>query len=369
MTDDHDGAEGAKQRQRWSRLGRVAALLVVAAGSAAAYLGHRETTLPARLLAQARTWHYQLQAKQADIARLAGSRAPLLVIDYAATDASGALQPLTRQQVDDLKRGPDGRRLVVAYLSIGEAEAYRPYWRNTWDAQPPSWIIAENCRWPRNYLVEFWQPGWRELVFDGGRSYLSRIIEAGFDGVYLDRIDVHGDIATRFPEARTRMISFVKDLAAEARARKRGFLVIAQNAEELLEDSGYRNAIDAVAKEDLLYGVYGTGKRNPAAMVEGSLASLAKLSADGKPVFAVEYLDSASEIEAARAELHAHGIRANFAPRSLDGSDPTAAPPRNSEAIAEEKGTPEFAQKKCDGVFARENAPGADAEVPAAPPE
>ena len=78
-----------------------------------------------------------------------------------------------------------GRRLVIAYMSIGEAEDYRYYWDKSWKRGNPSWLDKENPKWKGNYKVKYWNPEWQAIIFD----YLSRIINAGFDGAYLDIID------------------------------------------------------------------------------------------------------------------------------------------------------------------------------------
>ncbi|MBO7572405.1 MAG: endo alpha-1,4 polygalactosaminidase [Bacteroidales bacterium] len=78
-----------------------------------------------------------------------------------------------------------GTRMVIAYMSIGEAEDYRYYWDKSWKRGNPSWLDKENPRWKGNYKVKYWNPEWQAIIFD----YLSLIINAGFDGVYLDIID------------------------------------------------------------------------------------------------------------------------------------------------------------------------------------
>jgi len=82
-----------------------------------------------------------------------------------------------------------GERLVICYLSIGEAEDYRYYWDPAWNTQKPSWLKEENPDWPGNYKVEYWDPQWQAIIFGNDDSYLQRIIDAGFDGAYLDIID------------------------------------------------------------------------------------------------------------------------------------------------------------------------------------
>ena len=82
-----------------------------------------------------------------------------------------------------------GRRLVLAYMSIGEAEDYRYYWQPGWRAEAPSWLDAENPDFAGNYKVRYWDQAWQDVILNGPDAYLTRITAAGFDGVYLDLID------------------------------------------------------------------------------------------------------------------------------------------------------------------------------------
>ena len=114
---------------------------------------------------------------------LAAVNVDLLVVDAEAEDGR-----LTPDEIDRLRRKPNGaRRLVLCYLSIGEAEAYRDYWDPEWESNPPDWLLSENPNWPGNYLVRYWDTEWQAIVFD----QLDRIMEAGFDGVYLDLVDAY----------------------------------------------------------------------------------------------------------------------------------------------------------------------------------
>jgi cysteinyl-tRNA synthetase len=97
---------------------------------------------------------------------------------------------LTPEEVESLKIKANGSpRLVVAYMSIGEAEDYRYYWRDEWYENPPEWIEEENPEWPGNYKVRYWNDTWQGIIYRNNDSYLRKIIDAGFDGVYLDSID------------------------------------------------------------------------------------------------------------------------------------------------------------------------------------
>jgi cysteinyl-tRNA synthetase len=99
-------------------------------------------------------------------------------------------EPLSRGDIGSLKvKRNGGKRLVIAYLSIGEAEDYRYYWDPLWSEDPPAWLGAENENWAGNYSVHYWEPEWQRIIYGGGDSYLKMIIDAGFDGAYLDIID------------------------------------------------------------------------------------------------------------------------------------------------------------------------------------
>ncbi len=74
-------------------------------------------------------------------------------------------------------------------MSIGEAEDYRYYWKSTWNSNPPSWVERENPDWEGNYKIRYWDPRWKAIISGNDDSYLKKILDAGFDGVYLDIID------------------------------------------------------------------------------------------------------------------------------------------------------------------------------------
>jgi cysteinyl-tRNA synthetase len=99
-------------------------------------------------------------------------------------------EELTYNEVADLKtKDIGGTRLLVAYMSIGEAEDCRYYWEGNWEPGDPSWLAEENPDWPGNYKVHYWDENWQKIIYGNDDSYLKKILDAGFDGVYLDIID------------------------------------------------------------------------------------------------------------------------------------------------------------------------------------
>lgn len=96
----------------------------------------------------------------------------------------------TSQEIASLKQKQNGgKRLVICYMSIGEAEDYRYYWQSTWSSNKPVWLDAENPDWPGNYKVKYWDKEWQNIIYGNDQSYLKKIINANFDGAYLDIID------------------------------------------------------------------------------------------------------------------------------------------------------------------------------------
>ena len=96
----------------------------------------------------------------------------------------------TSSQIDQLKiKQNGGNRLVIAYMSIGEAEDYRFYWNPVWKTGNPIWLDHENPDWAGNYKVRYWEKDWQNIILSGDDSYLGKILTAGFNGVYLDIID------------------------------------------------------------------------------------------------------------------------------------------------------------------------------------
>lgn len=82
-----------------------------------------------------------------------------------------------------------GQRLIICYLSIGEAEDYRYYWNSDWKKNPPLWLEKENAQWKGNYKVEYWNKAWQQIILGDDDAYLDKILSSNFDGVYLDLID------------------------------------------------------------------------------------------------------------------------------------------------------------------------------------
>jgi cysteinyl-tRNA synthetase len=127
----------------------------------------------------------RFKSKENYVAALAKTSHDLLVIDLFSGE--------WKATPDDLKllkkKANGGRRLVLCYVSIGEAESYRFYWQKGWKPGSPSFIGPENPQWKQNFAARYWEPAWQAIFLGEKGSYLSRVQAAGFEGIYLDKVD------------------------------------------------------------------------------------------------------------------------------------------------------------------------------------
>lgn len=283
----------------------LAALVLCAGcdtGSASVGSSERATTLR-----DVKSWAYQLQNYPRRLDEVAASRFGLVVVDYSATGADPGRW--TPQEVARARRD----KFLLAYLSIGEAEDYRSYWRAGWGPGQPGWITTPDPDWPGNYVVRYWEPAWQALIL----AYLETIIAQGFDGAYLDLVDAY----QYFPEragARREMIDWVCRLSAHARARRVDFRIVTQNASELIWEDGGRLAgcIDATAQEETFYAA--TDRRTSDEYRGYQLGDYAEYRRRGLPVFTVDYADAPPNVREAYTAARAHGLIPYVADLKLD---------------------------------------------------
>jgi cysteinyl-tRNA synthetase len=292
-------------------------------------------------LAQVQFWGYQIQSLDVESAIdvLAASRYDMLVLEPTRTDVDAADFD-TKAMVDRLKatRAHDGvhRKLVIAYLDIGEAEDWRWYW--TWSKEAeeaqipkdvdlpddwPDYIVARDPDgWVGNYPVAYWESEWKDIIIYGQNqettaehdftSAVDELILDGFDGIYLDWVEgfenehVIAAAQAEGLDAAEEMIRFIGELRDYARGRDPDFLVIQQNAAALIDGRPeLLNEIDAIAQEGIWFDGGATDDwdeltdywETDAELTSEYIGFLDRYLAGGIPVFACEYAleDNAAE--------------------------------------------------------------------------
>jgi cysteinyl-tRNA synthetase len=221
-------------------------------------------------------WVYRLQPKDGQSCEDHWAEIDATDTQVAVIDPNcGGDAPMTMQQLLPLCTRPDGTpRMVLAYLSVGEAEDYRFYWRPGYTPEvtsngavtpgSPSWLGPRNPDWPDNVLVKFWDPAWQEILIDGPPlgeggakvpSAIDRIVSTGFDGVYLDLVDNYKHWEAERPSAKQEMVDLIQAIRDGARARftktvgpgspHPGFVVLVQNGLELFFDAEVKTQLRA----------------------------------------------------------------------------------------------------------------------------
>ncbi len=245
------------------------------------------------LLEDVTSWTYQLQNIVPD--DLGASAFDLAVIDYSA-DGDDATA-FTSADVETMRSSGDTEKLMISYMSIGEAEDYRYYFDGS-----ASYMDIENPDWPGNYKVFYWVDEW-QVVIEG---YLDKIVAAGFDGVYLDIIDAYeyygegGDSGLDRASAADDMVEFVIRLAEYARETNADFLVFPQNGAGIINDTTladeYFAAIDGIGAEDTFY--FGDEENdNDLDEQTDTIVNLDAFVTEGKLVLSVDYLTEADKID------------------------------------------------------------------------
>ena len=115
---------------------------------------------------QGKNWAIQLQNADPDV--IAKSGIELVVIDYSRDGSEQG-----EYSLEEIRKMKDSGVIPIAYLSIGEAEDYRFY-------RKKEWLGKENPEWEGNYAVKYWDEEWKAIL----HTYLDKIIEQGFSGVY-----------------------------------------------------------------------------------------------------------------------------------------------------------------------------------------
>lgn len=287
------------------------------------------TPLP---LQQVKYFAYQLQGLDSPgaIDKIVASRYDLVVVEPTRTDWESETYDFdTKGMVERIKKSAAHdkayRKLVIAYINVGEAESWRWYW--TWSkewkpgsAKPADWpsyiVYADPDGWVDNYPVLFWDTLWKNTVIYGIKSadkpyadYNSIIDEAlkdGFDGIYLDWVEAYQDekvvelAKSQGIDPAFEMKEFFREMRQYAALRNPKFIIIQQNASNLIIDApATLDFIDAIAQEAVWYDGFGGFDNwddpggydvlNDPGLTEYYVTNLDKYRTAGKPVFNIEY--------------------------------------------------------------------------------
>lgn len=261
---------------------------------------------------------YIIQIQRARANRLAPTAYDLVIADIALSGSS-------RENIEALRHSEGGEKLVVAYMSIGQAATFQYYWQTEWRRDSefwPHWADEPDGTWAGDVWVQYWDPDWQEIILTGEDAYIDRIIDMGFDGVLLDRVDA----ATYYEEEKGRdtayaeMVDFVMAIAAHAEERSPGFGVFTINGEDIplrYPESGYMEAVTGVLVESLHYGYPRDNEPSYEDWTAQREAMLDQWVDAGNLVLVVDYTLRPEQIEDAYTRSWEHGYIPYASVRSL----------------------------------------------------
>jgi cysteinyl-tRNA synthetase len=291
--------------------------------------------------------------KPAAVEQLAKSGYDMLIVE-PTFDVKGNESFDAKAMVKALHDGKPGR-IVLAYLSIGEAESYRTYWKPQWHApangqegQPGYLLGPDPDGWNENYLVRYWRPRWQAL-FTGKQGMLDKLTAAGFDGVYLDWVEAYDDEAViaaaqadKAPPIKS-MVNFIGAIRDHLRTSKPDALVVAQNAAFLVDDDPrFAEVIDGISFEDTWYSGKDNAKWDDANAGDipnteadedspsGLIRQYKKYQNAGLPVFTIDYCVNSGHAARVYKESAAEGFVPLVTRVSADNM--TTTPPPNLPA-------------------------------------
>jgi len=129
----------------------------------------------------------EFPTKDSLINTLKNTNFDIILIDLFFNDIE-----LTKKDVEQLKiKANGGKRLVISYMNIGSAENYRYYWKDSWRLHHPLWLKKPYEGYEDEIWVKFWKQDWQDIILGNDNSYTKKIINASFDGVYLDNVEAY----------------------------------------------------------------------------------------------------------------------------------------------------------------------------------
>jgi uncharacterized protein (TIGR01370 family) len=320
-------------------------------------------------LSSVRYWAYQIQDLDLSgaVNKIVNSKYDMVVIDPTVTwdyefDAKDMVNRIKASKASDGVH----RKLVIAYIDIGEAEEWRWYWdgqttyeekglcKNSYVNNIQTWapfvVACDPDGWAGNYPVAFWDEEWKDIVIYGTSlgshlglyfdSMLDEVIQDGFDGVYLDWVEawemtaVQNRAQNEGKDPGQEMLNFIKQMRNYGKQYNPDFIVIQQNSSELINEVGanaLKNAVDAIAQEGVWWD--GVGGNDDWSDPEGYdyascctnyyLTRLRKYKTSGFPVFVCDYALAKADEVYQKAETE--GFIAYATRRSL--SKLTTTPP------------------------------------------
>jgi len=136
------------------------------------------------------------------------------------------LDPDNHPDITTLKKD---HLILLAYISVGEAENYRFYWDQI---QDKPWVLEENADWEGNFFVDVRDPEWRKLLIE---EVIPKIVEQGFQGLFLDTIDTAVYLEEKSSEEFDGSLEAMVSLVGDIHQAFPKLMLLSNNGFEILE--------------------------------------------------------------------------------------------------------------------------------------
>ncbi len=151
---------------------------------------HHENTNDILKLADAQNYLYLISSDDFSDKQMFLSAIQSTNFDVVIIDAFFGDEILSSADVLSLKtKANGGKRLVISYMNVGAAEKYRYYWKKSWGLHHPLWLKRKYDGYKDEIWVKFWKKDWKEVIYGNDGSYTKKLLDAGFDGAYLDNVE------------------------------------------------------------------------------------------------------------------------------------------------------------------------------------
>ncbi len=250
------------------------------------------TALATLTLLSFATWHfYQPQALSWLVCYATNlSASDFQKVDWAIVDQDG--QPNTWK---------NGHTRFIAYLSLGEANLTRLYLKNAANAP---YLLKANADWPGAHWVDVRHPEWRKLILE---TVLPLIAAKGFDGVFLDTLDVPIELERQDPQRYAGSKAALIALIKEIKKRQPDWIIVSNNALVLLPE--ITPVLSAALAEDVYTHFDFSQQRTVLTPPKESLEKVTALKVfakqTGKPALTILYTNALSPIDLAKVTKQA----------------------------------------------------------------
>ncbi|MDP8909123.1 MAG: endo alpha-1,4 polygalactosaminidase [Chloroflexota bacterium] len=207
-------------------------------------------------------------------------------------------QVTSAREVRTLRR--DGATIVLAYISVGTLEDYRPWYR----AGKRYRLDRYDPPFDDEFYADTSKPGFRKLI---ARRVVPPMLAKGFDGLFLDNTDMIED----HPRQRAGMRKLVRDLSKLV--KRHGKLLFTQNGEDSIGPTLHH--YDGWNREEVTWAFDGEReryRRHPPATIRDNLATLRRIRRAGLLVTVTDYV--AERAAAATSESLTNACSAGAVP-------------------------------------------------------